>query len=298
MIHSQTGKIADNLYLLGHPTIPVYLLDGPFPAIFDAGISMLGDLYINEIENILGVRQPSYCFLTHAHFDHCGAVAIFKSRYPSLQVVAARKAKEILRRPNAIDRIRYLNSAATPLLKQTGIAYDSKKQFETFDVDCVVEDGDRVEISSDCAVNVIECPGHTWDCLSYLISGKNILFSSEAAGQADRTGYIVSDCLADYESYLSSLLKLKALAADILCPGHLFVYSGVDVADYFKNAEAACIEFRRMIKALADEAGGNMETIIHQVKAIEYDSNPGPKQPGPAYLMNLEARIKAVLRAA
>ena len=298
MIYSRSGKLADNFYLLGHPAIPVYLLDGSSPVIFDAGMTMLGQRYIEEIESILGERQLVYCFLTHVHFDHCGAVAILKNRYPRMKVVAARKAAEILQRPTAIDRIRQLNAAATMLLDQIDIAYTTDKRFEAFNIDCVVEEGDRISVSNDCAVDVIESPGHTWDCVSYLISGLNILFSSEAAGQADRTGYIVSDCLADYDCYFQSLLKLKALSVDMLCPGHLFVYSGDDVSDYFEKAVAACVDFRRTVEALADENDGKIETIIQKVKTIEYDSNPGPKQPEPAYLINLEARIKAVLKAA
>lgn len=297
MIHHQRGKIVDDFYALGHPAIPVYLLDGPSPVIFDAGFTMLGDFYIGEIERILGERQPAFCFLTHAHFDHCGAVAAFKSRYPLMQVVAAEKAKEILQRPSAVDRIRFLNAAAEPLVKQTGIAYNSDRRFETFPVDRVVQEGDRVEISTNCVVKVIESPGHTWDCLSYLIAGKSILLSSEAAGQADTTGYIVSDCLADYDCYLDSLLKLKALEPDILCPGHLFVYRGADTIDYLERAQAACIDFRRLVESLTEAAVGDMAVIIQRIKAIEYDSNPGPKQPEPAYLINLAARIKAVLNA-
>jgi glyoxylase-like metal-dependent hydrolase (beta-lactamase superfamily II) len=297
MIYSRIGKLADNFYLLGHPAIPVYLLDGSSPVIFDAGLTMLGQRYIEDIQNILGERQPEYCFLTHVHFDHCGAVAILKERYPQMKVVAARKASEILKRHTAIDRMRRLNAAATELLNQIDIAYAADKRFETFNIDCIVEEGDRIGISTDCTVNVIESPGHTWDCISFLVSGKNILFSSEAAGQADRTGYIVSDCLADYDRYFQSLLKLKALSADMLCPGHLFVYNGDDVTDYFEKAVAACIDFRRNVEEIADETNGNIETIIQKVKAIEYDPNPGPKQPEPAYLINLEARIKAVLKA-
>jgi hypothetical protein len=37
--------------------------------------------------------------------------------------------------------------------------------------------------------------------------------------------------------------------------------------------------------------------IKQRIRAYEYDANPAPKQPEPAYLINLEARIKAVLKA-
>jgi hypothetical protein len=49
--------------VVGHPAIPVYLLDGPQPVIFDAGFTLLGDLYTAEIEKILERRAPVSVFL-------------------------------------------------------------------------------------------------------------------------------------------------------------------------------------------------------------------------------------------
>jgi len=39
------GKITTDFYMLGHPVAPVYLLDGPKPALFDAGFTTLASLY-------------------------------------------------------------------------------------------------------------------------------------------------------------------------------------------------------------------------------------------------------------
>ena len=36
--------------------------------------------------------------------------------------------------------------------------------------------------------------------------------------------------------------------------------------------------------------------LFRSIKKIEYDHIEGPKQPEPAYLLNLEARIKAVAK--
>jgi hypothetical protein len=36
--------------------------------------------------------------------------------------------------------------------------------------------------------------------------------------------------------------------------------------------------------------------VKRKVKAVEWDHTPGMRQPEPAYLLNLEARINAVLR--
>ena len=218
MIFSQTGKICDDFFVVGHPAVPVYLLDGPQPVIFDAGFTLLGELYTTEIEKILGSRAPAFCFLTHVHFDHCGAVAAFKRRYPRMKVVASHKAGEILKRPSAVERIRYLNLAAEVLVKQIGVNGTPGAHFEPFDIDRYVQEGDRVEIAAGCCVEVIASPGHTWDCLSYRISDKNILLSSEAAGQPDQTGYIVTDCLADYDCYLSVVAAAQSLDAGRAVP--------------------------------------------------------------------------------
>lgn len=283
--------------MVGHPAVPVYLLDGPQPVIFDAGFTLLGELYTTEIEKILGSRAAAFCFLTHAHFDHCGAVAAFKRRYPRMKVVASHKAGEILKRPSAVERIRYLNLAAEVLVKQIGVNGIPGAHFEPFDIDRYVKEGDCVEIAAGCCVEVIASPGHTWDCMSYRISDKNILLSSEAAGQPDQTGYIVTDCLADFDCYLRSLQQLKALTPDVLCPGHIFVYSAEDASAYLDRAQAACIDFFNFVSACAKEENEDVERIKQRIRAHEYDFKSGPKQPEPAYLINLEARIRAVLKA-
>jgi hypothetical protein len=51
------------------------------------------------------------------------------------------------------------------------------------------------------------------------------------------------------------------------------------------------------VSACAREENEDVDRIKKRIRAHEYDVNPGPKQPEPAYLINLEARIKAVLKA-
>ena len=42
--------------------------------------------------------------------------------------------------------------------------------------------------------------------------------------------------------------------------------------------------------------GGEMSRVMDRIKAIEYDELPLPRQPEGAYRINLEARIKSVLK--
>ena len=296
MIINKTGQIIENFYSIGHPAIPVFLMDGVRPLIFDAGFAFLGEIYAGEIKKILGDRQPEYLFLTHAHFDHCGSVSILKKYFPLMKVITSKKAKDILGRPNAIKLIKALNQASEEIAGDIEIDFALSGEFEPFEIDKTVKDDDILKISNGLNIRVLETPGHTSDCLSYYIQEKKILISSEAAGQPDLTGYIVSDCLLDYDQYFSSMKRLSLLDIEILCPGHLFVYTGDDAKKYLRESMLECERFRKLVELCLDEEDGDLDRVKIRIKKIEYDSNDGPKQPEPAYLLNLEARIKAVAK--
>ncbi len=294
MIFKNTGKIIDDLYMVGTPAMPVYLVDGEKPAIFDAGLAFLGKIYANGIRQILGRRNLQYCFLTHSHFDHCGSVSVLKKEFPGLKVVASENAKNVLSRPNALVLIRKLTQAAEPLAKSIGIELAEFERFEPFEIDVTLKDGEFVELSRDLTVQVIETPGHTRDCLSYFIPQKKVLFCSEAAGVPDETGYIVSEALVDFDQYYESMRRLSEVEYEVLCLGHRQALNGQDANNYFQNSMTQCREFLNLVETSLIEKGGDVQKVIALVKAIEYDPIQGPKQIEPAYLLNLEAKVKVI----
>jgi len=294
MIINKTGEIADNFFMLGHSGVPVYLLDGNNPALFDAGFSCLGELYVQEIKKILGVRKPKFCFLSHSHFDHCGAVFTFKKYFPNIKIVSSSGVKKILKRPNAIALIKQLNKASEYMVRDNIISKERFNEFFPFDVDLTVQENDVLKISDEISVNIIETPGHTRDCLSYYIPEKKILISSEAFGIQDETGHIYSDFLVDYDMYYNSMEKMISLEARVVCTGHNFAFTDKDAADYQQNSLSACKRFLKLVKAFLAEEKGDVEKVKNRIKKIEYDGKQGFKQPEPAYLLNLEARINVV----
>ncbi len=296
MIIDTSGRITDGFYMLGPPVIPIYLLDGDNPVIFDAGLSFLGERYAAEVKAVLGDRTPAYLMLTHSHFDHCGAAANLKQQFPELKILASGKAQQTLRRPNAIALIRELTRAAQAYARDMGLVYDGDDPFQPFEVDTALQEGDRLVVSEGLAIQVIETPGHTWDCLSYYIPSMKVLISSEAAGQVHGNGYIVSDCLVDYNQYRASIQKMTDLEVEILGLGHLYVYTGADAGAYLQQSLDACDEFRRLVESSLRQTQGDMQKVMARVRAIEYDNNTGPKQTEEAYTINLEARIKAVAK--
>jgi 2-aminobenzoylacetyl-CoA thioesterase len=294
LIIEQTGCIVDKLYMLGNPAVPVFLLDGENPAIIDAGFSFLGHLYASAISEVLGTRTPAYCLLTHSHFDHCGSVSVLKSHFPEMKIVSSEQAKATLARPNAIELIRELNRASVNVVLRNGFSGDASLEFAPFEIDMTVKESDVLKISPDRTLQVIETPGHTRDCLSYYTPEIKALICSEAAGIADPTGYIVSDCLVDYDQYVNSMKKLALLDSDVICLAHRYAFTGQDARNYIPRSLKYCDEFRNLVEACLSEEHGDISRVMTRIKAAEYDDKQEPKQPEPAYLLNLEARIKAV----
>jgi len=294
MIIEQAGPIIEGLYMVGPAAMPVYLLDGEKPAVFDAGLAFLGKIYADGIRQILGHRQLHYCFLTHSHFDHCGSVAMLKKSFPALQVAASEKAKNVLARPNALALIGKLTRASEPLAKSIGVELAAFERFEPFEVDLTLKNGQCIELSRDLTVQVFETPGHTQDCLSYFIPQKKVLLCSEAAGIPDATGHIVSEALVDYDQYYASMSRLNEVAYEVLCLGHRQALTGQDANNYFQDSMRHCRDFLNLVETSLIKEGGDVSKVIARIKAIEYDPIQGPKQIEPAYLLNLEAKVKAI----
>jgi glyoxylase-like metal-dependent hydrolase (beta-lactamase superfamily II) len=125
MLITSSGKITDDFYVLGDPGVPVYLMDGDEPSLFDAGFTALAPLYERHIKKILGSRTPSYLFLTHSHFDHVGSASYFKKIWPGMKIAGSRRLQETLERPRALQLIRRLNREAAEAMRSWGREFSS-----------------------------------------------------------------------------------------------------------------------------------------------------------------------------
>jgi len=202
----------------------------------------------------------------------------------------------VLGRPNALALIRKLTQAAEQLAKSIEIEVDGLERFEPFEVDVTLKDGEFIELSPDVTVQVLETLGHTRDCLSYFIPQKKVLLCSEAAGVPAATGYIVSEALVDFDQYYESMRRLSEVEYEVLCLGHRQALTGQDANNYFQKSMTHCHDFLNLVETSLIEEGGDVQKVIARVKAIEYDPIQEPKQIEPAYLLNLEAKVKVIKR--
>lgn len=295
MVFDGTGEVREGLHVLGSAAVPVYLLDGPEPVFFDGGITCLGEAYVEAAREVLGHRQPSALYLTHVHFDHCGAVQRLKREFPGMKIAGSAKSRTIMERPNAVKLITELNKTAADAVYGIDPGRLSQEIFEPFAIDTVLGPGEEIHLGDGTYLRALASPGHTWDFLSYYVPERRILIGSEAVGVADNSGYVVAECLVDFEVYMTSLRRLASLEVTTLCQAHHYVYLDKDVPRFFRRSTMNAIEFQALVEALWEETGGDLPRTVEWVKRLEWDPLPLPKQPEPAYRINLEARIRSVL---
>ncbi|MCM2287006.1 MAG: MBL fold metallo-hydrolase [Desulfobacula sp.] len=294
MIITKSGKISDELYVIGPAAIPVYLLDGPVPVLFDGGFTALAQLYEAEIRNILGNKKPEYLFLTHSHFDHIGAVSHFKQAWPELKIGGSLRCREILSKPNAIQLIKDLNLEGTKNLKKMGVSPLHEQPFESFDLDILIQAGEKTPLSPQLTLIGLHTPGHTRDFISYWIPEKKILVASEAVACYQNDGSVQTEFLVDFDAYLESLKIIKTLEPDILCAGHHAVFTGKEAQGHISASVKAANDYLAMTESFLKEGKGDIDRTVSSVKALEWDGRPWPKQPESAYLLNTRQRVKTI----
>ncbi|OPY75965.1 MAG: hydroxyacylglutathione hydrolase [Syntrophorhabdus sp. PtaU1.Bin050] len=295
MVFNKTGLVRDDLYVAGLAWSPVYVLAAREPVLFEAGFHCVGPIYEEAIRNVVNGRMPKILFLTHVHWDHCGATVYLRKAFPGLKAAGSERSAAIIKRPNAQGLIRRLSRNVIPLVVGIdGINEDKliTYPFESFEFDIIVEDGQVIELENGLTVQVIATPGHTRDLISYYIPERRILIATEAGGVRDQAGQIITEFLVDYDMYVTSLKRLAALDVDIFCQGHHFVFVGEDdVGSFFSRSLKAAEEFRNDVEVLLDMEGGSVERVVQLIKAKQYDTNTGIKQSEQAYLLNLTARV-------
>ncbi|MDO4540251.1 MAG: MBL fold metallo-hydrolase [Syntrophomonadaceae bacterium] len=296
MISNALGHLMNHAYKLGNQDCPVFLLDGPEPIVIDSGVTCAAELYAAAIRSVLGTRQPSILFLTHVHWDHCGGAAYLKKAFPAMKIAVSRQGEKILARPNALALIKMLNQAFSAQV-HTIPDYASlmlvEEDFQPFDVDILIEDNQVFNLGAGVMMKALATPGHTQDHFSYYLPGPQIMFAGEAAGVNYGLDAVSTEFVSDYDAYLTSLHRLAALPAELLCPGHFQHVMGTDdIAAFFDRSITATLRFKTRVLELLEEESGSIDRVVKRYKAEWYDVIVAPnKQPEVPFLINLRARV-------
>ncbi len=214
---SRPHRIWQDVYQVGgsglsHPDdCSVYLVDAGDLVMIDAGAGRSFDRLVDNIRSLgLSPEKLKAVIVTHAHIDHVGALAQFRTRY-RVEIIAHE-------------------------LDAPGIETGKGIGAEFYGMDyapCAVDRrvwgaGASLDIGRH-RFHLVHIPGHTPGSIAvYLdIAGRRVLFGQDIHGP------YVPEWGAEPERARKSLRKLIELKPDILCEGHFGVYEPAEVAkDY------------------------------------------------------------------
>lgn len=145
------------------------------------------DVYTRYIES--NALKPEAILLTHAHFDHIGAMEPLRKEY-SVKVYAGEREKTVL------------NDPRINLTSMIG-------QGRSFEADVYLSDGEEFTIGS-MTFKTVYTPGHTCGSVVYLIDGVMIAGDTLFMGSCGRTDFPTGD----WGKMNESLQMLKNLEGD------------------------------------------------------------------------------------
>lgn len=191
--------------------------------------AVLIDPVLEQIERDLGLLQDlgltlRYALDTHVHADHVTALGSLRERLGAKTVVAERAG--------------------------VGCA------------DVLAKDGDTITFGS-CGLQVLETPGHTGGCVSYVTTDRAMVFTGDALliRGCGRTDFQSGDAQQLYRSVHDKLFSL---------PGHTAVYPG---HDYKGRTSSTIDEERRLNPRLGGGKPLAEFTKIMSELALAYPKN-------------------------
>ena len=207
------------------------LIEGGTGATFAIIVEQIKELGI-EPERI------EYIALTHTHPDHIGAVPHLKRLWPHLKIAASSLAAKLLKRQRMIKEFRENDRTISEIMINKGEIAELPPELENyiFEVDKVLEEGDRLELGSGIVWTAYHTPGHSPCHISLYEEKEGTLAIGDATGfYVPEKGVFWPNYFDSLEAYCNSIRKLSALPAQRGALSHNTVVDGW-LEGYFQKA--------------------------------------------------------------
>ena len=187
----------------------VLILGSEKIALLDCGMAYCAEKLLENIETVLEEtgKPLAYIVATHSHYDHIGAMAAVKKRWPQAVICASEHAAKVFQRPGAIRLMEKLSRVADMAFSgesESHLTID----YEHMQVERILHEGDRITLG-DRYLQVLETPGHTDCCLSYLLEPDHLIFLSETTGCVISETEVASQTLKNFEDTFRSVEKCR-----------------------------------------------------------------------------------------
>lgn len=209
--------ITPNFHQLGTTSFPAYLSMGDYGMIIEGGTGATSAIIIEQIEE-LGIEPEriKYVALTHTHADHIGAVPHLKRLWPHLKLVASTVAAKLLNREEMIKEFLQQDRSIAEILISKGEIAKLPPELEdyAFEVDLVVNEGDRLDLGSGIVWTIYDTPGHSPCHISLYEEKEKTLVIGDVTGfYVPEKDVFWPNYFESLETYCNSIRKLSTLSA-------------------------------------------------------------------------------------
>lgn len=243
------GPVADELDLLGSPKSCVYLLKGDrYLLVGGAGPWVVPDLERQFADLGLDLERIDGIYISHSHFDHCGAVPYLRRRIPRLRVYASAGTAAILAMEKAVQNMRRFTRES---LEQMGAPVDFggvSLDFETFPLARALGDGDAVDLGGGVRLVTFETPGHSRCSLTAYEPNRGWLFPGDSMPFPSTDGSdLVSTASESFVVFCDSLRKLQGLETSLCAWEHHGVRTQADARTVVRDALAFTARYKASV---------------------------------------------------
>lgn len=152
--------------------------------------------------------------VTHSHYDHIYGIEEALKNYPSISVYISKEQGKEYMRDAKLNMSRYV---------ETIVSIVSDNFVE-------ISQGDEVQLWGNYKAEVIETPGHTPDCLSFIISN-NIFTGDTYIPRQKMTARSKGGDKDKLKLSMTNIFNLIRLRNLTVCPGHNKIETAIEIKD-------------------------------------------------------------------
>lgn len=177
--------------------------------------------------------------ITHSHWDHTQGIVLFR-----------KKAEE-----QKISPIKVLASEkAIPFLNNQSYNHcfvQEEYYSDYLDIPGVspLKDKEKISLSDDFFLEIIETPGHMIDHISIYDKQNNALFVGDTPGNhwfLDLCVCTANSIYWEEKDYLESMKKISSFDLEYLCIAHFGVFTGEDISRFIDNSVSMYYEWMKV----------------------------------------------------
>ncbi len=246
----QAGRVCEGLWLLGTEESCVYFLQGKNSSILiSGGMSYIVPDVLRQITEFgLDPTRVSRLLILHAHFDHVGIAPYLKRQWPHLELLASKRAWELLQTPKVLETINSFSRAVAARMDCLGVLDDYDWQWRTDILGSRVGEGDSIDLG-DLEIQILETPGHSSCSITAWVPRWEAVFASDAGGIPFKDTIITSGN-SDFTLYQKNLERLKGLPVKYVCADHYGYVCGEEAGEFMARASQIAAGLRKEMEEL------------------------------------------------